>query len=561
MVQATSDPRTLEPVVGNIADGLTVMARQRPDALAVLAPSGRDAAGRTRHTHLTFRQLDDLSDLAATGLTEKGICDGARTVLMVRPSLAFFALTFGLFKAGAVPVLVDPGLGIRNLGPCLAEAAPVAFVGIPVAQLTRRLFGWGKSSIRIQTTITPSWPRGWLDNFEDDGIETRGEPRFAARLPDATAAILFTSGSTGVPKGAVYTHAIFRSQVELLRSTYGIEPGEVDLCTFPLFALFGPALGMTCVVPEMNFTRPGRVDPTKIISAVEDFGVTNLFGSPALIRRVGDFGQKYGVKLPSLRRVISAGAPVPAAVLATFAGMLRPGVEVFTPYGATESLPVASIGSSTILGETRAQTEAGYGVCVGHPVAGMEAAIIRIDDRPIPTWSDSLRVPQGTIGEIVVRGPVVTTSYFARPEATTLAKIADGDRIWHRMGDVGYLDGLGRISFCGRKAHRVITPGGTLFTIPVEGVFNTHPAVARSALVGVGEAGRVRPVICVELRDRVGRKGWERTRLELVELGRSNPVTRGINAFLQHPSFPVDIRHNAKIFREQLAVWATRELA
>ena len=561
MVQATSEPQVLQPVVGNIADGLTAMARQRPDALAVLAPSGRDASGRARHTHLTFRQLDDLSDHAAVGLTEKGICDGARTVLMVRPSLAFFALTFGLFKAGAVPVLVDPGLGIRNLGPCLAEAAPVAFVGIPAAQLARKLFGWGKSSIRINVTITPRWPHGWLDNFEVDGIEARDEPQFAARLPDSTAAILFTSGSTGVPKGAVYTHAIFRAQVELLRSTYGIEPGEVDLCTFPLFALFGPALGMTCVVPEMNFTRPGRVDPTKIISAVEDFGVTNLFGSPALIRRVGDFGQKYGVKLPSLRRVISAGAPVPAAVLATFAGLLRPGVEVFTPYGATESLPVASIGSSTILGETRAQTEAGFGVCVGHPVEGMEAAIIRIDDRPIPTWSESLRVPQGTIGEIVVRGPVVTGSYFARPEATALAKIADGDRFWHRMGDVGYLDIQGRIWFCGRKAHRVITAGGTLFTIPVEGVFNTHPAVARSALVGVGEAGRVRPVICVELRDRAGRKGWERIRLELVELGRSNPVTRGINAFLQHPNFPVDIRHNAKIFREQLAVWATRELA
>ena len=284
---------------------------------------------------------------------------------------------------------------------------------------------------------------------------------------------------------------------------------------------------MTCVVPEMNFTRPGRVDPKKIIEAVRDFGVTNLFGSPALIRRVGNYGQEQGIKLPSLKRVISAGAPVPASVLATFATMLAPGVEVFTPYGATESLPVASIGSSTILGETRAATESGAGVCVGSPVEGMEAAIIWIDDRPIAEWSDSLRVPQGTIGEIAVRGPVVTRSYFARPEATALAKIADGDEIWHRMGDLGYLDDQGRIWFCGRKAHRVVTPNATLFTIPVEGVFNTHPAVLRTALVGVGEPGRARPVVCVELRERQGRRGWEQVRLDLVALASTTSTTRG----------------------------------
>ena len=555
-VAASLPAQSLTPVVGNIADGLTAMARQRPDAMAVFAPAGRDAAGRTRHTHLTFRQLDELSDHAAARLTLDGICDGARTVLMVRPSLAFFALTFGLFKAGAVPVLVDPGLGIKNIGPALAEAAPSAFVGIPAAQLARRLFGWGKATIRATLTIKPDWPRDWQTAYFADLLAPG-----VARLPDPTAAILFTSGSTGVPKGVVYTHAIFQAQVELLRSTYAIEPGEVDLCTFPLFALFAPALGMTSVIPEMDFTRPGQVEPWVIIEAVREFGVNNLFGSPALIRRVGDYGAGHGIKLPSLRRVISAGAPVPASVLASFATMLRPGVEIFTPYGATESLPVASVGSHTILGETRAQTEAGHGVCVGRTVEGMEAAIIRIDDGPIAAWSDSLKVPDGTIGEIVVRGPVVTRSYFGRPEATALAKIPDGNAVWHRMGDVGYLDDQKRIWFCGRKAHRVVTPDRTLFPIPVEGVFNTHPAVARTALVGVGEPGQVRPVVCVELPARFGRKDWERIRRELVELGRTNEVTRGINAFLRHPSFPVDIRHNAKIFRDKLAVWAAKELA
>ena len=379
---------------------------------------------------------------------------------------------------------------------------------------------------------------------------------------DETAAILFTSGSTGPPKGAVYTHAIFIHQVEMLRDLYGIEPGEMDLCTFPLFALFAPALGMTAVVPEMDATRPGAVDPTKILEPIARFGVTNLFGSPALLKRVGTYGAAHGIKLPTLRRVISAGAPVPARVLETFAGMLAENVQIFTPYGATEALPVASIGSDEILGDTRHQTDRGAGVCIGLPVEGMRVALIRITDEPIPDWSEELLVPDGTIGEIAVQGPVVTRAYYHRPEATALAKIADpagqgGFR--HRMGDVGYRDERGRLWFCGRKAHRVITPHGTLFTIPCEAVFNTHPAVERTALVGVGPLGAMRPVLCVELR-RNGGGTQERTRRELLEIGARHAHTREIQTILFHPSFPVDIRHNAKIFREKLAVWAARRL-
>jgi len=550
----------------NIASGLTAMARQRPDALAVLAPAGRSASGRARHIHLTFRQLDRESDFIAAGLTERGIGRGVRAVLMVKPGLSFFALTFGLFKAGAVPVLVDPGLGIGNVGPALAEARPGAFIGIRKAQVARRLLGWGRATVRATVTVTRHWPGGWLDSYDIDGTVSDPWPGTAPVDPDDMAAILFTSGSTGIPKGVVYTHAIFRAQVDLLRDTYDIRPGEVDLCTFPLFALFGPILGMTCVVPEMDATRPGKVDPTRIIEAVEDFGVTNLFGSPALIRRVGDFGDRNKAKLPTLRRVISAGAPVPARVLETFSRLLEGEARIFTPYGATESLPVCSIGSDEILGETRRKTDEGAGVCVGRPVSGMRVEIIVIENEPIPTWSDDLVVVDGTIGEIAVRGPVVTRSYFGREESTRLAKIDDPATggFWHRMGDVGYRDDRGRIWFCGRKSHRVVTPNGTLFTIPVEGVFNTHPAVERTALVGVGEPGRARPVLCVELTSDPtvrGRRPWGPIRDDLLALGRTNPISREVETIIQHPGFPVDIRHNAKIFREKLAAWATRRLS
>ena len=375
---------------------------------------------------------------------------------------------------------------------------------------------------------------------------------------DETAAILFTSGSTGPPKGVVYTHAIFNAQVNMLRDLYGIEPGEVDLCTFPLFALFAPALGMTSIVPEMDATRPAMVDPTKIIDAIESFGVTNMFGSPALIRRVGEYGAERGIKLPSLRRVISAGAPVPARVLERFATMLAPGVQIFTPYGATESLPVASIGSDEILGETRHATDRGAGVCVGRPVAGMKAEIIRISDEPIAVWSDDLKVPDGAVGEIVVAGPVVTRSYFQRPEANRLAKIeAPGGVVMHRMGDLGYRDDRGRLWFCGRKAHRVVTGNGTLYTIPCEAVFNTHPEVNRTALVGLGPAENQRPVLCVEpVKWPLSRKDRARIEADLKAIGAGFAHTNTIETFVFRKAFPVDTRHNAKIFREKLAVWA-----
>jgi acyl-CoA synthetase (AMP-forming)/AMP-acid ligase II len=554
--------------VENIAAHLPASARSRPYATAVVCPAGRDRAGRARRTQWTFRQLDLESDVIARGLDAVGVGRGVRAALMVPPSLEFFALVFAMFKAGAVPVLIDPGMGVKSLGRCLDESAPSAFIGISKAQVARRVLGWGPASIRTVVHVGRKLPG--LGGLTLDGVRRAGsmtDAPYPIVRPGSgeTAAILFTSGSTGPPKGAVYTHAIFDAQVAILRDLYAIEPGEIDLCTFPLFALFAPALGITAIIPEMDPTRPGRVDPLKILEAIEAFGVTNLFGSPALLRRVGEYDAARGVRLPTLRRVISAGAPVPARVIETFATMLAPGVQVFTPYGSTEALPVASIGSAEILGATRHETERGAGVCVGRPVSGVCIAIIKISDDPIPVWSDDLLVPDGEVGEIAVRGPVVTRAYDRRPEANALAKIDDPRSgqggFWHRMGDLGYRDPQGRIWFCGRKSQRVITDEGTFYTIPCEAVFNTHPDVARTALVGVGPPGRMRPVLCVEPRAWPRSRGdRERLRRSLLDLGASQPHTRPIQTILFHRAFPVDIRHNAKIFRERLAAWAAGKL-
>jgi acyl-CoA synthetase (AMP-forming)/AMP-acid ligase II len=221
-------------------------------------------------------------------------------------------------------------------------------------------------------------------------------------------------------------------------------------------------------------------------------------------------------------------------------------------------LPVSSISGREVLDDCSEKSRRGAGTCVGKPLSGIDVRLIHITDEPITRWSEDLSVPDGEFGEIVVVGDVVTKRYYGLDRATACAKIRDDDRIRHRMGDVGYRDEQGRIWFCGRKGYRVVTENGTMFPVPCEAIFNEHPDVSRSALVGVGPRGKQTPVIIIEPESgRFPRGGGVAVfREEILELARSSDLTRSINRVLFHRSLPVDIRHNAKIDREQLAIWA-----
>jgi len=543
-----------------MAARLSAVAQELADKPAVIqrARLGSWHAGGMG-AQVSFGQLDDAVRRLARGLREAGIGRGTRTIVMVRPGPELFALTFALFRVGAVPVLIDPGMGRQNLVRCLAQVRAAAFVGIPLAHLLRRLHRHELSTIRTCVTVGPRLPGCGVSLARLLACPPDDQPPVELE-PDEPAAILFTSGSTGPAKGVVYTQGIFAAQVDALAAHFGCGPHDTDLATFPLFALFDAALGMTAVVPDMDATRPGAVDPREIVDAIHSHGCTHMFGSPALLERVARWAVPRGVRLLTLRQVITAGAPVRPDILERFTRLLVPDAQVLTPYGATEALPVACISSHEILSETRRLTAAGAGTCVGRPLPGMDVRIIEVSDEPLAGWQEVRELPGGEAGEIVVSGPVVTREYYLQPAATAAAKIRDGGRIWHRTGDVGYFDQQGRLWFCGRKAHRVETADGRLLTVCCEAIFNQHPAVRRAALVGVGPPGAQRPVICVELEPAQRRVDWHRLCGELRAMARAHAHTRQIDTFLRHRGFPVDVRHNAKIFREKLALWAARQL-
>ncbi|MGY6587792.1 MAG: fatty acid CoA ligase family protein [Wenzhouxiangella sp.] len=536
----------------NIAHALSKQALAQPHATALIIPRKRTSNG-WQDQRYSYQQLNDLTDRLAAGLAAEGIKPGTRVAFMVPPSLEFFALFFALFKAGAVPVLVDPGIGLKPLKACLGEARPEVFIGITRAQIARLVLGWARGNIQKVITVGPrlGWGGVSYKSLLKSGAD--GQPvgkkigETVQVQPDDPAAILFTSGSTGIPKGVVYRHRHFAAQVDLVRDSYQMAPGEVDLPTFPPFALFDPALGMTTVIPPMDFTRPARVNPDMLVSLINTYQVTNLFGSPALMNTLTRHLQARNIELPGLKRVLSAGAPVHPKVIERMHAALSTRADIHTPYGATECLPVATISGRELAGGLSDGNKAGRGICVGRPLSANRVRIIQISDEAIGLAEHASDVEPGTIGEICVYGPTVTDTYWDRETQTRQAKMTDADgRIWHRMGDLGWQDEDGRLWFCGRKSERVRTANGELYTECLEGPINAIEGVYRSALVGIGEPGQQQPAIALELDP--GAKASA-----VVPKVREHLKDKGIDRIEVLKAFPVDIRHNAKIRRQDIA--------
>ncbi len=539
--------------IENISSRLARWANEKPDFPAIVEISSEKQK--------TFKELEHESNRLASGLIQSGMKPGDLVLLMVPYGIDFVMLTFAMFKAGLVPVLIDPGLGKKNVLKCIQQTQPQGMIAIPLAHAIRKIFPSPFKSIKHPVTVGKKWFWGGKTLRQ---IKESGQTDFKISLmnEEDPAAILFTSGSTGPAKGVLYTHGIFNHQVKVLQEQFNIQSNETDLPTFPLFGLFSCGLGTTSIIPDMDATRPARVNPENIIGPIKDFKISSSFGSPALWDTVSQYCLDKNIRLPTLKRIIMAGAPVSGELLRRFENIVNENCKIYTPYGATEALPVALIDRREILDQTWPLSNKGQGTCVGRAVPGVEIKIIEISDDPILKWEEAKQLAPNTVGEIVIKAPWATRAYFNREDLTQLAKIEEGNSFWHRMGDLGRLDEKNRLWFYGRKNQSVITETETLYTIPCEAIFNQHPDVKRSALVGTGPRNRQEPVIIIEPTnaDRINSQAArQKFTEELLERGATTAFTQPIAKILFHPEFPVDVRHNAKIFREKLSLWAEKQ--
>jgi acyl-CoA synthetase (AMP-forming)/AMP-acid ligase II len=534
-----------------VADRLRANARAFPDRPALRYPAGEPGVYHSR----TFAEIDRDSDALAAGLAGAGLRAGHRTIVMTPVGPDLVTLVFALFKAGAVPIIVDPGMGLRRILHCYRMVGAQAFIGIPAMHLLRwlrpRVFG------QVRLSVTTGRQRWWGALTMRDLGRSAGPPPRIPVGPDDLMMISFTTGSTGAAKGVEFTYGSLDATIRTAISEYGHTPDDVGLVTSMPFLFLHLLIGATSVLPGIDFRRVARADPAVVAQAIVEHRVTTMFASPALLDPLARHLSALGRRLPSPRRVVSGGAPVSADLVAQLREVLgQADANVYATYGATEATPIASIESRDLLRpDTRSASESGAGVCVGTPIGGTHLRIVRlIESRPL-TCVD---LPAGEVGEILVSGPVVSRRYLAPPEANETTKLSDGGRLWHRTGDVGRLDDRGRLWFCGRRDDIVTTAHGPLYPVRCESVLNVHDEVYRTAVVGVGRAGAQRPVVCVELHPGIAGREWRRIAGEMGALAARHSATRELTRFIRHPAFPVDVRHNAKISRVALAEWAAR---
>jgi olefin beta-lactone synthetase len=550
----------------NIACRLESQAAEQAHRRAVVEPCASKAQNSSRtYRQLTFLQLEELASSYADAFSRSGIDKGMRVLIGLQPGVDLCAVSFGLFKLGAIPVFIDPGMGKTHLLNCVTKAQATALVGFPKVFVAALLNAQAFKSVKIKISVGVCWLPG-VNNLHK--LKKRRGFFPAVELnDDDIAALLFTSGSTGPAKGVVYTQKIFNFQIDVIKDQYGVTKDDVDMSVFPLFALFAISMGMTTVIPDMDTSCPAAAKPKRVLRVMEDQGVTFSFGSPAFWKVMADYCEKKNKKLISVRALVMAGCSVEPALHRRFLnGILPEGADIFVPYGATESLPLCSMKGTDVIGFSASRSENGAGTCVGKVMSDdVTVKVIRITDEAIANWDESLELQTGEIGEIVNCGPITTREYYDAPEANEKSKIIDGEKVWHRMGDLGYFDEEGYLWFCGRKNERVQTVDKMLCTDPLENIFNTHEEVMRSALVGVGaDVNAEKVVLVVEPQD-TGLLNDEPARnaliQDLLKLADSRDDCCLITDVLVRSNFPVDVRHNAKIKRDILRDWAQAELA
>lgn len=556
-------PLAEQSALFNVFSLLEAQANLQPGKTALVQAGCRNRQGKFQYSVSSFAQLITDIEALSAGFAGLGIRQGSKVLILVKPDMALVSITYALFRLGAIPVIIDPAIGFSRMLHCIEEAAPDAVLALPLIHGIRPLFPRAFKSVSIFITngskISPR-----VHRLRDLMLTDLPVPPIAPTRACDLAAIFFTSGSTGIPKGVESQHGQMRAQISTIRHLFGFDRNETDLAAFPVTMLVSPALGRTCVVPNLGSLHPAKCKPENLVQTITDFGISACFASPVVWERLSLYCLENSVHLSSIRSAFSGGAPIPGKLVQRVCDIM-PNGRMLTPYGATEVTPITTIDAEEILRETAALSAQGHGICVGRPVPGLQVQVIPQQANAITDWSDVAPLPQGQIGEIVAQGQLVTERYHGRDEATHMAKITETDsvtgatRIWHRTGDVGYFDTQGRLWFCGRIRHIVYYNGQPFYSVQAEEIINAEADIWRSALVNVQMDQQSQLAIVLEphaeYRLQITTERQQQLLQRLQQYG--FPVRL---SFLFPRAFPVDRRHNSKIERHELADWAQQHL-
>jgi acyl-CoA synthetase (AMP-forming)/AMP-acid ligase II len=533
----------------NVASFIREQAELNPAKISIIAPKKSIfrflLTGNAKYERITFEELEKRSNAYANTFLMQGIKPGERILVFIKPGIEFCCIIFALFKAGLIPVFIDPGMGVEALLQCIVDVKAKALVGIPKIHHLKLLRP--KAFVGVDYFFSVDGLTLGGQSFEklSKGVST--EIPMAIMGPKDLCAILFTSGGTGAPKGVMYSHEMFCHQVRSLKELFRLTPSDKDYPCFPLFGLFSLAMGMTIQIPNVDLMKPASINDKVVVKDLLQHGITFTSGSPALWIKVATHAQRKKISFPLLRSVVTFGAPVSVFLHEKFLSCL-PGGDVYTPYGSTECLPVACQSGREVLGETKLRTWSGEGTCVGYLVKGALVKILPIEDAAEPS----------DVGEIAVCSPSQTMGYFENEMSSKASRHVEEDSglVFHRMGDMGRLDAWGRLWFLGRKAHAFKVGSEWIFSEEIEPLSNRHPEVKRSALIQEVVMGESKAVLVLERWD--GSVDMEKRKKELFfhqirEFLAKSKKAHLISRLDFYHSFPVDTRHNIKIDRHLLA--------
>ena len=554
--------------MNNILDKLSSTSDAFPDKIAFAFIR---KGNKKKTDSISFRELDQKSDRAARYLSNRGFKDGLVTLVLARPSTEFVVLMYAMLKTGAVPLLL-PSIKTRKrsgraqLRKILNRARPEGVIGSGLLLAIRRILRLGPRKLR--TINVRNLKKFYSNSNNGSGFTSKKEIDWT----DVPAFVRYTTGSTGPPKGVIYSHGMLHSLLRTLESE-GITSDDVFFGRSGTLIIH-PLIGISSV---SIMAKPRNIRGQEIVETVSTWGATAAFLSPPSAIHLANYLESHAeshnqsrAMLESLTRIYVGGETISAGFVSTIESHLseerspRGGFRLV--YGATEGFPLCQAHASTII-ETHPKTESGMGFCLGEPVEGIMIRILSFEDyneQFDPSIASEVSgYGPGSIGEISAMGPAVYSSLIGQDEIefggpkTTAHDSLDGTN-WHRTGDLGYLDQHGRVWIVGRKAHRVRSKNGyTLHTKQIEEIFN-HSLGIRTALVEGPDNHW--PVILVE-KDNAP---WNEMKKRLKEEAKRACGLLGYDGeltFLQYGGvFPVDSGHEAKIEREKLSNWAKHRL-